>query len=411
MDKNLRDVFNDVCGDLVLDSRLAKSIQDYKTQFINRNSEHVEFFGGNLTGVQVIRFHGGDRARWFSEVLGLTQEEIDSLTERVHSLKSINPEFAVSSDIMNLSCLWLTYALATSTKLNSKQREEAQFNTILILNIKLITSLLFHYFKYPADKEVARATYNALDYKFAIRQKGSWIGVLESRSNDILDSGSIHAKVFKLFNNDEAIVYAANDIQGRLRDMLKNIYAVFMRVHEQGSRIISTSAVIEHDGVEVLRDRTKSLANYTRYLISVVPDENSLLKEELLQVIERQMRTMPTRGFRQTLQWFSTAHGGKDTTRIDQALADLLLHAFDYLQANRFLMRNTTDLASILTKLKGTYTSSRNTNQELITLRTTFEKFVKEATGIRNDAVIASIRTGVMLYLVMRALAMKHYTQ
>lgn len=411
MDKNLKQVFTDTFSHLVLDSRMAKSIADYKTSFMNRNKDHVEFFGGNLTGVNVVRWTDADKNRWFTEVMKIDTDELRRLTDRIHSLPTINPAFNVSSDVTNLTLLWLAYALGTSTKLSLRQRQEAQLNCILVLNFKFITSLLFNYFKYPADKEIAIATYNALEYKFILRQLGSWIKVLEYRSEDILSDTSIHAAVFKKFDNDLDVVYAANDVQGRLRDMMKNIYGVFLQVHEQGIRVVSQSSVVEHDGVEALRDKTKSLSNYTRYLISLISDPNSLQKEELLQVIERMNRTMPSSKFRETLAWMSREHGGKHTQWIDEMATKLLLHAFDYLNANRSLMRNTADLAGILIKLRGTYTSSRNSTKEMSELRSEYEKMAKLATGIKNTSVLASIRTGVMLYLVIRALSMKHYTQ
>lgn len=408
MDKNIKAVFDDVCAELSIDSSLGKRLNDHRSHFVNRNSEHIAFFGGNLLGVQIVRFIASDRNDWFNNILEC--DELD-LQDRLYSLDSINPDFQVSSDVMNLSCLWLAHAIERNARLSSKQREESQLNTMMILNIKLITSLLYNYFKYPADEAIARATYDALSYKYTIKQEGSWNKVLERRSLDILDSKSIHAKTLKTFDKDVDIVYMINDIQGRLRDMVKNIYAVFMQIHQQGIRISSSSSMVEHDGVEVLKDKTRSLATYTRYVVGIIPDQNSFLKEDLLQVIEKTLPTMPPHLFRTTLKWMSEAYGSKHTEFFNEAIERLMVHAFDYLNANRTLMRNTTDLPQLITKLKGTYMSSRNNDPDLKRARVDFEKIANLATGNKNNSILSSIRTGLMLYIVVRAISMKHYTR
>lgn len=280
----------------------------------------------------------------------------------------------------------------------------------MVLNIKLLTSLLYNYFKYPADEAVAKAAYAELSYKFSLKQEGSWYKYLESRSRDILDKKSIHYEVLTQFDKDLKIVATINDIQGRIRGAFKNIYGVFRNIHAQGIRIASSSAIIEHDGVEVLRDKTRSLTTYTRYLSSILHDQDSLMKEDLMQAIEKIMKTMPPKLFRETLQWLSLNYGTKYTELIDKNINAMMIHAFDYLNANRFLMRNTTDLPSLITKLKGTYMSSRNTDVALKEMRTDFENMVRLATGNKNDSILSSVRTGIMLYLVTRAISMKHYT-
>lgn len=406
MDKNIKSVFDDVCGNLVIDSKLVKRISDYKTRFINRNGDHVAFFGGNLIGVQVIRFTPADRNEWFNEILQCSEQDLE---DRIHSLEEINSEYSVSSDIMNLSCLWLAYALERNAKLPSKVKEIGKFDTIMVLNIKLITSLMYHYFKYPADEATARATYAELSYRYAIKQHGSWYKVLEVRSRDILDPKGIHAKVMKNFDKDVDIVYTINDIQGRLRDMVKNIYSVFMAIHSQGTRIGTSSSIIEHDGVEILKDKTKSLGNYTRYILSVIPDKNSFMKEDVMQIIERMIKTMPPKLFRQTLEWLSDNYGTRQTERIETCVNEVMTHAFDYLGGNKSLMRSTTDVAGLLSKLKGTYMSSRNTDVELKKIRSDFEDLAKIATGSKNSSILSSLRTGVMLYIVIRAISMKYY--
>ena len=201
-----------------------------------------------------------------------------------------------------------------------------------------------------------------------------------------------------------------NDLQGRLSNMVKTIYSVFMRIHEQDVRISTSSALIEHDGTEVLKDKTKSLQTYTRYLLDILADANTLVKDDLVNVVTKQIKTMPEKLLRQTLEWLTNNSGsGKHAPLIEESVNLLMIHAFNYLQGNKVLLRNTADMSTLLTKLKGTYMSSRNTDAELKQLRNNFEKIAKLSTENKNSTVISSVRTGTMLYLVIRAISMRHY--
>lgn len=402
---NIKSVLDREASHLKIDNRLIKEMTDYKNKFINRSLEHINFFGGNLIGVEVIRFLPTDRKNWF-EILKIDEDEVE---EKIHSLENVNSSFLVSSDIFNISCVWLTHRILNST-LSKSAKEKASFIVMMIFNIKLITSLMYHYFKYPADPAVARATYAELSNKFTIKQLGSWYKVLESRSNDILDKDGIHAKMLDKFDDDLAIAYSINDIQGRLRDMIKNIYAVFMRIHSQGTKIGTSNNVIEVDGEMVLRDNTRSLSSYTEYIKTILPDKNSFIKVDLVAVIERLMTTMSPTLFNESLNWFSETYGKKHTEDINSAINDLMTHTYDYLDNNQSLLKNTKDIPGLVVRLRGTYMSSRNSDDLLQRTKTEFERLVKLSVKSKSSTAIKAVRTGVMLYVVVRALAMKYYT-
>jgi hypothetical protein len=279
------------------------------------------------------------------------------------------------------------------------------------LQYKFLTSRLYRHFKYPADRATAEATYAVLTYKYAIKQYGSWAGVLNARAEEVISPTGLHHRAIEEFEPDSIIVYLLNDTQGRIRDMLKNIYDVFLQVHRQGIKISSTSSMVEHDGVEILKDKSKNLLAYTRYINSIITDRNSFIREELLTVIEKQMKTMPPRLFRESLEWMSDNYRQSGAGMVEELLNETLVHSFDYLAENRNLVRNSTDLASLLTRLRGVYMSSRSTDPALFSLRDKAEKIVKLATNNKNSSVIAAVRTGMLLYLIARAYSMRYYSQ
>lgn len=408
MDVSIKGVFESECADLMLDAQLAKRLHLYTVGFAHKNQDHIEFFGGNLTGVQVVRFTDADRSQWFTEIL---QADEDALQARLLALPTVNADFNVSSDTMNLSCAWMLHALLHSKKLNDHQRHEAMIDVVLVMQYKFLTSRLYRHFKYPADRATAEATYAALTYKYAIKQFGSWAGVLNARAEEVISPNGLHRKAIDTMDPDSSVVYLLNDTQGRIRDMLKNIYDVFLQVHRQGIRISSTSSMVEHDGVEILKDKSKNLLAYTRYINSIITDRNSFIRDELLTVIEKQMKTMPPRLFRESLEWMSNNYRQAGAGMVEELLNETLIHSFDYLAENRNLVRNSTDLAGLLTRLRGVYMSSRSTDPILFSLRDKAEQIVKLATQNRNTSVIAAVRTGLLLYLIARAYSMRYYAQ
>lgn len=407
MNQSIKGVFDDECSRLDVGPRLAKRLHQYQVSFVNKNEEHIEFFGGNLLGVQVVRFTPADYDRWFEEIL---QTDDGPLEERLLALPTVNSEWHIASDTMNLSCAWLVHAIATSSKLKGKEQHEAMVDVILVLQYKFLTSCLYHYFRYPADKATAQATYAQLSHKFAIKQYGSWSAMLRARAENVVAHDSIHFRAINKMDQDKDVTYLLSDTQGRIRDTIKNIYAVFMNIHTSGVRVHSTSAVIEHDGVEILKDRSKNLLAYGRYINEIITDKNSFIREELLVIVEKLMHTMPPRLFRQTLEWMSDNYRATGDNQIEEVLNETLVHSFDYLSDNRSAVRDSHDLPGLLSKLRGVYMSSRSTDPSLFSLREKMEGIVKLATENKNHSIIASVRTGVLLYLVLRSFTMRHYT-
>lgn len=406
MDKSIKSVFDDECKHLDIDAKFAKRLHAYQVGFVNKNDEHIKFFGGNLLGVETVRFLDQDRDRWFDEIL---EADDGPLEDRLLALPDVNAEFHVSSDTMNLSCVWLTHAIFNSKKLSEQQRHDAMVDVILVLQYKFLTSRLYRHFRYPADRATAEATYAQLSYKFDIKTYGSWSALFRARAEDVIAKASIHYRTITHMEHDLKVIYMLNDTQGRIRDMLKNIYDVFLRVHQQGIRISSTSAIIEHDGVEVLKDKSRNLLAYGRYINSIVSDRNSFMREELLHIVEKLMHTMPPKLFRETLEWMSSNYRQRGATEIEEVLNDTLVHSFDYFSDHREAVRNTHDLPGLLSRLRGVYMSSRSTDPVLFALREKVEGIVKNATGNKNSSLIASVRTGVLLYIVLRAMTMRHY--
>lgn len=405
MEDTIRSVFESECSHLKFDSHLAKKISNFATWFVNKNEEHSTFFGGHLTGTHVVRFTIADKDEFFN-ILEINEL---ALEEKIIALPSINKDFNVSSDVFNHVCMWLIHKWMNTPLMSDSDKHEAMINSGLIMHYRFLTSLLAHSFKYPADPQICEATYACLSKKFLLKQYGSWSATLVARCEDLISKSSIHYHVLKDYKRDSEIVYLINDIQGRIRDMFKNIREVFYQTKDSGMRFVVTSDNLEHDGESILKDKTKNLQQYNRYLSTIITDKNSFIKEELIEVISNMMTTMPKKLLLETLSWCSANYRNSSDSDVEDLINLTLTHSFAYLNNNKTLLTHSNNLQGLISKLHGVYMSSRSTDPELLLLRTIAQRIVKNSTSTKNDATIASVRTGLLLYIVIRSFTMHHY--
>ena len=53
----------------------------------------------------------------------------------------------------------------------------------------------------------------------------------------------------------------------------------------------------------------------------------------------------------------------------------------------------------------------KNSEPEILAIREIGEKLIRDSTNIKNPAIIASVRSGCVLYLVLRTITKGHYSK
>lgn len=407
MSKKVKTVFAEATQHLTFDKELARKIKLFVLYFVNKNSEHISFFGGNLLGVETVRFKEEDNNRWFDDVL-----DVDEflLKDELHALDSINSEWKVSSNVFYLSCVGLLNKLYNTPLLSTKEKEDAMVDTMLVMQYKMITSILFNMFRYPADRGVAVATYAALSKKFSLKQYGTWNKLLEARARDVISHNSIHFKTIKDMDDDKAIIYLLSDVQTRIKHIIVVMRGVFETVLQTKSKIVTTSAIgMDMEGKSFIKDKARNINIYKRYLHETIIDKNNFVKLELIGIIGKVMYTMSEKFLEDTLNYMCDNYQGHNSEVIDEIIDETLLFTFNYMATNKQFNIDQNDLAGLIVKLKAVYMSSRSSDVNLLKIRRNLESLVKKAIKSKNDTVVSSVRTGVMLYLILRAFTMKHY--
>lgn len=389
---------------LRFDSRLVGQLERFVQNFINKSPEHVKCLGSNLTGVNRLSWSLQDRLEWEEDFLQIDGRE---LRQAILAIPHMDDVGRVAGDNFNISCCWLAHRFYKSD-LPPRVKEKGMKLSMDILQYKLLSSIHSHYFKFPVDQNVAEATYAELSRKFDIKRYGSWRAVLDSRSENIIATGEIHELTIRQFDDDIAIVKMIQDIQFRLRDKIKNIWEVMANVIENDMKFGSVSSTIELDGALVTRDIERLSTDYLHFIKEAAAERDRFIKPDLVNVVKTIMSTMPEKPYEQLLLVFCDKVSKSDKNAI-RLLELTMEHLFNVVLADRKTTMRMNDVPAVINRIRGLYTASRSNNDILEEMKTITEKFVRKDIKIVNNANVAALRTGLLLYIVLRTMVKDHY--
>lgn len=407
VENNIKSVFDAAAPDFKVDLDLIKRLREFDHSFTSRNEDHIAFFGGQLTGVHPMRFRPSDREKWFVEILRDVDE--GAVEEGVAKL-DIPKDWVRANDTFNQSAVWLVHRLMTAEHISPALRQEGAELTIRALLYKYLGSVLSRSYPYPADEGTAQAALNAMSRKFLIKTHKNWGDLIEKRAAEIISPRSVYRRAYMEMKNDKDVIYMISDIQNRIRELIKSINKIFYKLHEEGKKVVVQKSVrTEVDGSVVMQDRTRQFTTFIRYLNEVMDDPRSFVIEELIEVVSDGMRSMNPNDLRDALTWMSRFKQTKGHEYITELANETLIYAFGMITSDRELYNPRGGLMPLITKLRAMYMASRMADPTLLKTKELAERVVRHSIKSRNESVIASVKTGVQLYLVIRAMAMQYY--
>lgn len=408
----IKEIFDRHCSKLKIDAKLIKAVKNLDVQFVTKNSEHINFFGSGLLGVYPIKWLDADRDEWFDTILEIDDmalkddlEDASYVDGRGKTVKYLNKDFIVISDVTNLSKVYLIHRFLTERSLSNSQRLEGAITVCKLLHYKFISSLLSNYFAFPANEAIAKATYNTLSMQFMIKQLGTWGALIAARSEDAVGPSSIHHKGL-LTLPLESHTYFISDVQTRIRNVIKAQTKVFYLVRDSNNRSVSTTQImVVEEGIK-LKDTQRDYAKYQRYLLDLTEEPDSFIKLELLEIITSGISSADPNAVKNTLMYLCQNINDKRRAYIVELVNETIIYAFDFMQRNKI---PSTDLAAVIEKLKAMIVGSRVTDPKILKLRKLGDKLVKEGSGRKATVPTQPERVAVILYIVLRTLTMHHY--
>lgn len=408
MKPTLISLLDELCEDVIIDQTLVTRLKRYKTGFINKNPSHSSFFGGVLVGVDVVKHTVMDRAEFFQDVLGIDEE-----TAKVYVLKSplVAKDFIRLSDPYNLVSIYIAHRLWKS-KLPEAVKRDGMHAVLYMLQVKLFTSILNHWYKKPAAVEEAKATYAEMSMKVGIKQVESWDQWFEVRVDKLLADDSIHLNAIHNFTPDagnRGTLYAVTEPQDRLREVMKTIFEIHKKVRASGGRIGTSSSTIQLEGEILIRSNTNLSKQYLSYAQATMLDKTTFIRGEIMEIVTDAISSVSETLLVSLLSWTCDAHAGRTKVPTKELVEGLVLHAINFIQENRYDLKVVDDFALVTIRLKDLYMAPRLKDAGLLQCRDWATEIVSKSRVSKSDSQNASLRTSLMLYIVLRALTLTYF--
>lgn len=399
--------------DVKFDTALCKRIIEYSIRFMNRNEDHSAFFGGVLMGVNPVYFYDSDRELWFDDVLRVDEDLLQHDFQRAEGVDPTHQK--VASDVMNYTPGYITMRLLQQDDIPIKTRQEASKHAFQVLHYKYITSLFVRRFKYPARREVAEATFAALNYKFDIKTLGSWGNLIKDRAEGIISPDSIYWPVLSQKPNVDYDYWTrriVTDTQTRIRELINKYYTVYIATLNSGVTIRTTTDImVNGDGESALRDRVNGYRTYITYIHTVCTSKDNLIKPDLLGIVSNAMHTMPEPMLLTTLEFIARNFNQPRSKDLTKFVDESLLYCFEYMQSIKQSVQKQNDLKDLTARLRLLLMAPKSSDPRVLLIRDMGDQLVKTATNSKQPGQIASTRTGVVLYLILRAFTKNYYTR
>lgn len=406
MESNYKLIMEKYTGHVKIDRALAKRLHDFANKFVNKNEDHINFFGSNLSGVYSIYFTTMDKNELMIDVFGDIED--GAIRKEIRALPYVGSNWVVATEPVTVVCMYMVHRFLNSD-LPENVKRQAMMDAARIVHYKFITSLMNHYFTYNVNIGTALATYSALSRKYTIKQEGTWARTIERRVNDLLFEQDTWKNAIKFFAPDDPIIKMLSDMQVRMRSMVKNIAEVTYRLHDEGIGVDAGSDTIDTDDGLKVRDVSRLQNTYQEYLLTIVTEPKSLIKPELVHIVGEAVTTMPEPPLYDVLIYMSglARDNGRDVTTLCK---EILIYVFGYLQKEGKSDQALSDLSMLIERIKALITASKTNDPAVLKMRKLSDKLVKKGCATRSPAALSGLRTGLILYIVIRTLTKQHYS-
>lgn len=388
---------------ITIDKEYYNKLNKYRLGWCNKSNEYTQFLGSNLTGVHVIRFSDYDVDKLFVDILNVDKTTLET---ELHNLKEIKKERNISSDVYYLTTIYMIY-LTSIARIPQELKNDIIEEHYYLLAYKMMSSLYTHYFSYPVEPAIAKAVYEKLSNHFIIKTEGSWQKVFEYRAkNDILPNGLWYKRLAKLDTN--MAVKIANDLQGRLREILKFIYKVLIQVKDANSKISSSSLIEADDETgESIKDNPNRTDTYITYVTSIFNRTTDFVNDDLIYLISQFSKNINVEHFTKTLRYMSeNIELNKEKFNVVETI---LLNTFDSINKKDINSEYNKHIGVILLHIKGIWSTSSVKDHDVNKCKVYLNDIVKKATGVKTQWYITSIVIGIAMYIFARSVYRNQY--
>lgn len=401
--KTIKEVFDYHLRELKFDNNFVKQVKNFQQYFLTKNDDHLHFFAEPLVGVYNIKWTTKETEMWWSDICEVDEDEV---SDDYLSVPEVNPKFEISGKAINVLFLYLIHRVDTSPLLKDKEKIECKLALMSVLQYKFISSIHSNNFRLSlADKSIALETYNQLSNKFDLKECKSWKVLLERRGSILVDEHGVYGKAISKFDDNKRIIDFVNDVKGRLNKTMVAVMTKFYEVKEKGDRVHSTSSTLMLDDL-VVKDLSRQQVSYIRYIQRIAGNPETFIKKEIRDVIVSSMKSVDEDFFDSVLVFFSQNFENTKFKYLHEVVENVINYTFDFMREENLSVRDTYIIAI---RIRQNFMSGKTSDVKITESRKKIDKMIHTFNPKTKRMVITSERVSLMMYIVLRALFMKHY--
>jgi len=388
------------------DTVLYKKLVSNNIEFITRNNEYKELFGNKSVGYQLVKYTVYDKNIFYDNLFNLDYDKVSSSIEKIDT---INKNFKVARDDINLICIYMAHKFLTNESLSKEKRNEYATEVLNYFNYRTLILILSNYFIYPISEEKALSLTERLSNRYIIKKLKNWNEYCQYRSKEFLSSK--YLDVIIKFNNDDEIVNAINDLFNRTKDTIKNIYKEFIDMIQDDNVIRSKKSVIRDiEGHEVILDKINTPEGYITKIEQLITDKNTFIQKEKIDVTIDIVNTVSYKALEECLMdIIEYSYSNRNNNEQVRTIFNLIiLNAIEYLQKNSIYLNNKSNVLSVINYIVGNILYARGTDVSINKLKEDIDSLLNKVSKHykRNitERNLKNLRNALYIYIVLSIL-------
>jgi len=405
--QGIKKLFEKEIPDIKPSKEFNKKLLFFRLDWRNRDDNRINFLSSNLIGVYPFRWNKEDTERFYSDLIRVDERY---LRTKLHEIDGVEKNWIISSEISYNVILYIIH-LYIESNLSKADKEEGIVNLGLIMFYKMFTSLDYGYFRdYRLSKDIASLVYEQSSNRFLIKQLGNWQNVFEKRCEDLIPPSGVHIVNKKLLNYTTTdSIYIINDLQGKLRSIMKQQWKVLDGILQGGDkRKIRATTYTTEESEEILRDITDKNKDYFTYINSIIFIKSDFIKNDLIIVLVDISPSINAGDLLKALEGLSeyVAIGEKDS---DKIINTIMQASVNYLYVNKQYPPYGNEIINTIKTLKGFWGAGKVTDKTVRPTKETLKNIVAKSTGRATSYILTTLTLSVLIYVFIRAMLKDKY--
>jgi len=212
----------------------------------------------------------------------------------------------------------------------------------------------------------------------------------------------VHYDDIVKYNNDKEVFDAITDTQGRMKDLIVSQWSVIRKVLDSDKRVMSQKSTINVDGETILRDLVRSKSEYLNYILTTVLSEEDFIRSDIVEHVTGLLISAKVESVTKALKTLVNMATEDRDGNIERFVRETVIYSYDVLYAQYGNTSAKVPLPMLLVTFRGKLSAPKGKDAELMFLREEGDRIAYLALRSPNKALIASVRTTMLLYIVCR---------